>query len=96
MDRVLISIGPVTIYWYSFLIFLSILIGLVITKRELKKTSIDEEFFFDLVFYLIPPPLPFKVTNHNVIIIVGDNFTVKFSTRVLNLVVSGQYKINSV
>ena len=54
MDRVLISIGPITIYWYSFLIFLSILIGLVITKKELKKTSIDEEFFFDLVFYLIP------------------------------------------
>ena len=54
MDRVLISIGSVTIYWYSFLIFLSILIGLVITKRELKKTSIDEDFFFDLVFYLIP------------------------------------------
>ena len=54
MDRVLISIGPITIYWYSFLIFLSILLGLVITKKELKKTTVDEEFFFDLVFYLIP------------------------------------------
>ena len=54
MDRVLVSIGPITIYWYSFLIFISILIGLVITKKELKKTNIDEEFFFDLVFYLIP------------------------------------------
>ena len=54
MDRVLISIGPITIYWYSFLIFLSILIGLLIVKKEVVKTKLDKDFVFDLIFYLIP------------------------------------------
>jgi len=54
MDRVLISIGPVTIYWYSFLIFISLLIGLLIIKKEIKKTKLDKDFIFDLIFYLIP------------------------------------------
>ena len=54
MDRVLISIGPITIYWYSFLIFLSILIGLLIVKKEVVKTKLDKDFIFDLIFYLIP------------------------------------------
>ena len=54
MDRVLISIGPITIYWYSFLIFLSILIGLLIVKKEVVKTKLDKGFIFDLIFYLIP------------------------------------------
>ena len=53
MDRVLISIGPITIYWYSFLIFLSILIGLLIVKKEVVKTKLDKDFIFDLIFYLI-------------------------------------------
>ena len=39
MDRVLVSIGPITIYWYSFLIFLSILIGLVINYFVLSHYS---------------------------------------------------------
>ena len=54
MDRILISIGPITIYWYSFLIFLSILIGLLIVKKEVVKTKLDKDFIFDLIFYLIP------------------------------------------
>ena len=54
MNRELISIGPITIYWYSFLIFVSILIGLLITKKEIKKTKLDKDFIFDLIFYLIP------------------------------------------
>jgi len=54
MDRILISIGPITIYRYSFLIFLSILIGLLIIKNEVKKTKLDKDFIYDLIFYLIP------------------------------------------
>lgn len=54
MDRILISLGPITIYWYSFLIFLSILLGLLIIKKEVSKTSLDKDFIFDLIFYLIP------------------------------------------
>lgn len=54
MNRILISIGPITIYWYSFLIFISILIGMFIIKKEVKKTKLDKDFIFDLIFYLIP------------------------------------------
>ena len=54
MNRELISVGPITIYWYSFLIFISILIGLFIVKKEVKKTKLDKDFIFDLIFYLIP------------------------------------------
>ncbi len=54
MNRVLVSIGGITIYWYSFLIFMSILIGLYLVKKEVVKTKIDKDFIFDLIFYLIP------------------------------------------
>ena len=54
MNRIFLSIGPITIYWYSFLIFLSILIGLLIVKKEIKKTKLDKDYLFDLIFYLIP------------------------------------------
>ena len=54
MDRILISIGPLHIYWYSFLIFLSFILALLIVKKEIKKTSLDKDTTFDLIFYLIP------------------------------------------
>ena len=54
MDRVLLSIGPINIYWYSFLIFISLIIGLIIIKIECKKKNIDFNFILDLVCYLVP------------------------------------------
>ncbi len=54
MNRVMISFLGITIYWYSFLIFLSFLIGLLIIKKEVKKTKLDKDYVYDLVFYLIP------------------------------------------
>ena len=54
MDRVLLSIGPINIYWYSFLIFMSLVIGLIIIKLECKKKNIDFNFILDLVCYLVP------------------------------------------
>ena len=54
MDRVLLSIGPINIYWYSFLIFLSLIIGLIIIKLECKRKDIDFNFILDLVCYLVP------------------------------------------
>ena len=37
MNRVLVTIGPVTIYWYSFLILLAVLIGYEIVIKYAKK-----------------------------------------------------------
>ena len=54
MDRVLLSIGPINIYWYSFLIFISLIIGLIIIKLECKKKNLEFNFILDLVCYLVP------------------------------------------
>lgn len=54
MNRVFISIGKINIYWYSVLILLSILIGFLIVKKEVKKTKLNYNYLIDLIFYLIP------------------------------------------
>lgn len=54
MDRVFISIGKINIYWYSILILISILIGFLIVKKEVKKTKLNYDYLVDLIFYLIP------------------------------------------
>ena len=53
MDRVLFSIGPITIYWYSFLIMLSVLVGYYCSSREAEKNGVGKKFISDLVFYLV-------------------------------------------
>lgn len=54
MNRVLLSVGPINIYWYSFLIFLSLIIGLILIKVECKKKNMDFNFILDLVCYVVP------------------------------------------
>lgn len=54
MDRVFLSLGPITIYWYSILIVASIAIGLFLAGKVAIKNGVTKEFLFDLVFYLIP------------------------------------------
>lgn len=54
MSRVLVSIGPINIYWYSFLIFISLILGLLIAKKECKRKKVDFNFILDLVCYLVP------------------------------------------
>lgn len=52
MDRVLFSIGPITIYWYSVMILLAILSGIYFIKREAKIMKMDK-YIDDLIFYTI-------------------------------------------
>lgn len=52
MDRVLFSIGPITIYWYSVTMLLAVLTGIYFAIRESKKQGM-ESFISDLVTYLI-------------------------------------------
>lgn len=54
MDRVLISIGPINIYWYSVLIVVSIIIGLYFSLKQADKNGLDKNFLYDMIFYLIP------------------------------------------
>lgn len=53
MDRVLFSIGPVTIYWYSILIVVSVLIGYYFSSKQAEKNSLGKKYISDLVFYLV-------------------------------------------
>ena len=52
MDRVLVRLGPITIYWYSVTMLLAILTGLYLAIKEAKRQN-KKEYFENLVFSLI-------------------------------------------
>lgn len=52
MDRILFSVGPINIYWYSVTMLLSILIGIYLALKESKKHAM-ESFISDLITYAI-------------------------------------------
>lgn len=52
MDRVLFSIGPITIYWYSVTMLLAVLTGIYLATSESKKQGMYQ-FISDLIFYVI-------------------------------------------
>jgi len=54
MNRVMFSIGNFNIYWYSFLILTSVLIGSWIAIKYARKSSVGQTFITDLIFMLIP------------------------------------------
>ena len=51
MDRTLIDLGFFEIKWYSFLLFLAMLVGCILVYKESKKKKIDEDQMIDLIFY---------------------------------------------
>lgn len=54
MNREFITIGPITIYWYSILIIIAILIGLISSSKKASQNSLGKDFIQDLIYYLIP------------------------------------------
>ena len=50
---ILISIGPIDIYWYGFFMVLGILAGLGVALKLSKYYKIDKDVIFDLSFILI-------------------------------------------
>ena len=52
MDRILFSIGPITIYWYSVTMLLAVLTGVYLAINESKKQGMHS-FVSDLVTYII-------------------------------------------
>ena len=54
MSNILIDLGFIKIYWYSFFIFMALLVGGTLALREGKKWNIDEETMINMFFYLIP------------------------------------------
>ncbi len=53
MNRVFFSLGPITIYWYSFLIFVAVLIGYEIAIRYSKKINFQTGALIDMLLYLV-------------------------------------------
>jgi len=55
MNPIAISIGPISIYWYSLCILLAFGIGFFLVNKEIKKhKSISKEFLYDYFFMLVP------------------------------------------
>ena len=53
MDNVLVSIGPINIYWYSFLIMVAVFVGWGIAIRYVKREGISVNAFNDMIIYTI-------------------------------------------
>jgi len=52
MNRVFISFGPITIYWYSLLMLLAVLTGIILAIKESKKVGM-KPYIEDLITSLI-------------------------------------------
>lgn len=53
-NPIMLDLGIVSIRWYSFFIFLGLVIGGYLIIKESKKWNISEDFIINLMFYLIP------------------------------------------
>lgn len=54
MNNVIITINGFSIYWYSVIMLVAILVGGFIAIREAKKFDIPKEYMTNLFFYMIP------------------------------------------
>jgi len=53
MDRIAISLGPISIYWYSIMILLGILVAVTLAFIEVKKQCINKDFYTNLIFWVL-------------------------------------------
>ena len=52
MERVFFSLGPITIYWYSLLLLIAVIIGIMLANREAKRVGL-KQYIENLIFYVI-------------------------------------------
>ena len=53
MNRVLLDLGFIQIYWYSLTMFLGVIVGIIVAKIEIKRKKIDNNLFDNMAFYAI-------------------------------------------
>jgi len=53
MDSKAFQIGPISIYWYSIMIVLGIIVAFFVANHEIKRLRLNKEFFINLTFYTI-------------------------------------------
>ncbi|GGF31575.1 prolipoprotein diacylglyceryl transferase [Halobacillus andaensis] len=54
LDRVLIQLGPLSIYWYGVIIATGAFLGLLIATRETERLGLKKDYMVDIVVYAIP------------------------------------------
>ncbi|MCP3031391.1 prolipoprotein diacylglyceryl transferase [Halobacillus sp. A1] len=54
LDRVLIQLGPLSIYWYGVIIATGAFLGLLIATRETERLGLKKDYMMDIVVYAIP------------------------------------------
>jgi len=54
MNPIFLDLGIITIYWYSVIIFIALLIGGTLALREARKWKIPEDYMINYFFFLIP------------------------------------------
>jgi phosphatidylglycerol:prolipoprotein diacylglycerol transferase len=52
-NQILLRFGPITIYWYGFLIALAMAVAILIAWRLAKKQNLESDDLIDLAFWLI-------------------------------------------
>lgn len=53
MNPILLNIGPIQIYWYSFLLFIGFSSGALLTYKEAIKQGLEKDKILDLFFYIV-------------------------------------------
>ena len=51
MDRVLLDLGFIKIYYYSIFILLGVIVGGIFVYLELRREKVNKEKLFDVFFY---------------------------------------------
>ncbi len=54
MSAIFISIGPISIYWYSIILLVAFLIGAFLAIKEVEKFNISKDKMYNMFFYLVP------------------------------------------
>ena len=48
---ILITFGPINVYWYGLFLFFAIIVGLIVFLQLVKEEKIDKNISYDLFFY---------------------------------------------
>ncbi len=54
MNPILFSVGPIHIYWYSFILLIAFSIGFFLLLRQAQREGISKSIIYDYACYLIP------------------------------------------
>lgn len=53
MNPIALDLGIVTIYWYSIIMFVSMVVGFYFVQREARRFDIPNDYISNLAFYTI-------------------------------------------